>query len=77
MTVAKVTAAARWLASRTVNSGWLALSGESSQEIHIFYLHFEICLFLICSNGVGCSGHGVYTRVTSFEKWIADTIAKN
>ena len=31
----------------------------------------------IVSTGVGCAGNGIYTRVTSFEKWIADTIKLN
>ena len=28
----------------------------------------------VTSNGVGCSGNGIYTRVSSYEKWVADMV---
>ena len=31
----------------------------------------------VTSNGVGCRGRGVYTRVSFFETWIKNTIANN
>lgn len=31
----------------------------------------------ITSNGAGCGGHGVYTRVSAYEQWIARVMARN
>ncbi len=31
----------------------------------------------IVSSGVGCTGRGVYTKVSVFEDWIKNTMANN
>ena len=30
-----------------------------------------------CSTGVGCAGHGIYSRVSEFEQWISETVKMN
>ena len=32
---------------------------------------------LFLSRGAGCRGRGVYARVSTFEKWIDETISNN
>ena len=29
------------------------------------------------SKGVGCAGHGIYTRLSEYERWVLDTIRMN
>jgi secreted trypsin-like serine protease len=31
----------------------------------------------VVSTGKGCEGRGLYTRVSAYEYWIAETIAQN
>lgn len=31
----------------------------------------------VVSTGVGCAGHGIYSRVSEFEQWISETVKMN